>query len=271
MKNLATFSILIFFFLWGNRLSAQSGEEAILHKVEKGNTIYSLSRSYQVSISELKAWNKLKSNTLKVGDELVVGYKKLGEIAPEPETVAPENLPEKKNEVPVEGISMEPKEDKKVTKPATLEDLGTSIDDENIYNISLETVEDPEINEARDLSNAMALPKPTSLVFCGGVENSVPIGVSTVFYQQEESAYFYVFLENSEQFDDSGLIVELYQKEPFSKRFNNHLSTKKYSIKERWKYTNFKYDIPEAGEYRMLVFNSEKKKLGEGFFVILSK
>lgn len=256
-------------------------QSPIIHTVEKGNTIYSLSREYKVSVLDIRNWNDMKNNNLSVGDKLIVGYKaeveqiedtseevKKEEKA-EPEIVEKKSVEDKK-EVQ-EATSMEPKADEENQPPASLEDLGTSIDDENIYNISLETVETPKTTESRDIGNSMALPKPTSLVFCGGVENGSPIGISTVFYGSSEGGYFYVFLENKDQFDDIELIVELYQKEPFSKRFNNHKGTRKYSIKARWKYTNFKYDVPEPGEYRMMVFNSEKEKLAEGFFVILEK
>lgn len=259
-------------------LSAQE-QSPVIHTVEKGNTIYSISRQYKVSVLDIKSWNNLKNNNLSVGDKLIVGYEKVENEQLDTESVEKEQpiieeQVEEVSQVKKDTIvvpSMEPKEDEKNQAPASLEDLGTSIDDENIYNISLETVESPKTSETMDISGDMTLPKPTSLVFCGGVENGVPIGVSTVFYAVGESGYFYVFLENTEQFDDAELIVELYQKEPFSKRFNNHKGTRKFSIKARWKYTHFQYEIPEAGEYRMMVFNSQKEKWAEGFFVILKK
>lgn len=265
-------------------LFAQDTQKPVFHKVEKGNTIYSLSRQYKVSVLDIKNWNKLKSNNLSVGDNLIVGYKDVaineevkaeekiaGEYVPDDEVPEVTKNNEESNHLPQDSTVMSPREDDKNAPPASLEDLGTDISDENIYNITLETVEENEVTESKDLSNSMALPKPTSLVFCGGVNNGIPIGVSTVFYKHGDISYFYVFLENNEQFDDTELIVELYQKEPFSKRFNNHLSTRKFAIKARWKYTSIKYQIPEPGEYRMMVFNSEKQKLAEGFFVILEK
>lgn len=264
--------------LWG-----QETQKPVFHTVEKGNTIYSLSRQYKVSVLDIKTWNDMKSNNLSVGDKIIVGYREFEETSDleEKSKVAGEYIPDDEPEQKTEKIdpekidsgkiTMEPRADEKNTPPASLEDLGTDIDDENIYNISLETVEETKGTESKDLSKSMALPKPTSLVFCGGVNNGVPVGVSTVFYKQASSNYFYVFLEIQEQFDDSELIVELYQKEDFSKRFNNHKRTQKFAIKARWKYTSFRYEIPEPGEYRMMVFNSQKKKLAEGFFVILEK
>lgn len=42
------------------------------HKVASGDTLYSISRKYGLTVDELKSLNKLSSNTLKVGQVLVV-------------------------------------------------------------------------------------------------------------------------------------------------------------------------------------------------------
>ncbi len=42
------------------------------HKVEESQTLYSISRMYDVSTDELKAWNQLSSNNLDIGQVLIV-------------------------------------------------------------------------------------------------------------------------------------------------------------------------------------------------------
>lgn len=42
------------------------------HLVEPGQTLYSISRLYNVSVDDLKAWNKLQSNELAAGQRLIV-------------------------------------------------------------------------------------------------------------------------------------------------------------------------------------------------------
>jgi outer membrane murein-binding lipoprotein Lpp len=44
------------------------------HTVEKGETLYRLSRQYGVSVDDLKAWNSLPDNTIHVGQEIIVSY-----------------------------------------------------------------------------------------------------------------------------------------------------------------------------------------------------
>lgn len=53
------------------------GEESVpagsdLHKVASGETLYSISKKYNVSIGELKTWNSLRGNDLSVGQALII-------------------------------------------------------------------------------------------------------------------------------------------------------------------------------------------------------
>ncbi len=43
-----------------------------LHKVQPGETLYSIARQYQVSTDDIKQWNSLADNTLSIGQELVI-------------------------------------------------------------------------------------------------------------------------------------------------------------------------------------------------------
>lgn len=56
--------------------------ETILHVVKTGETLYSISKLYNVSVDEIKIKNKLTSNNLTVGQELVIKGEK---TAPKPE------------------------------------------------------------------------------------------------------------------------------------------------------------------------------------------
>ena len=53
-----------------------AAREKIVHKVKKGENIYSIARRYRVYVQDVLTWNKLPANpTLKVGDTLVI-YKR---------------------------------------------------------------------------------------------------------------------------------------------------------------------------------------------------
>ncbi|MEM6629994.1 MAG: LysM peptidoglycan-binding domain-containing protein [Bacteroidota bacterium] len=51
------------------------------HTVKKKETLYSLSKKYGITVEELKTWNNLTSNTIKIGQKL-----KVGDNIPEPGT-----------------------------------------------------------------------------------------------------------------------------------------------------------------------------------------
>ncbi|WP_394219629.1 LysM peptidoglycan-binding domain-containing protein [Halobacillus trueperi] len=53
--------------LWGSSVFADE-----LHKVKSGETLWRISTKYDASVSEIKTWNKLDSNLIRVGQTLVV-------------------------------------------------------------------------------------------------------------------------------------------------------------------------------------------------------
>jgi LysM repeat protein len=57
-------------------------QEAIVHKVAPKETLYSISRTYQVSLDDLKRWNNLSDNGLAIGQELII--KKSASTRPQP-------------------------------------------------------------------------------------------------------------------------------------------------------------------------------------------
>lgn len=52
--------------------SQRKSAQGIVHKVAERETLFSISRLYQVSVDEIKQWNNLTDNTLSVGQELII-------------------------------------------------------------------------------------------------------------------------------------------------------------------------------------------------------
>ena len=63
------FSILTFFVVPG----AQAQSAGQTHTIEQGETLFSISRMYDVTVGDLRRWNRLKSDALSPGQELLVG------------------------------------------------------------------------------------------------------------------------------------------------------------------------------------------------------
>ena len=55
-------------------------ENGTLHTVSKGETLYSISKKYQISMAQIKSINNLDTNVLSVNQKLKIGYNKSSEI-----------------------------------------------------------------------------------------------------------------------------------------------------------------------------------------------
>lgn len=67
------------------KIVEDAAKEPITHAVEKGQTLYAISKIYGVSVANLKDWNNMDDNALSVGDVLIIGYginKKEANVAP---------------------------------------------------------------------------------------------------------------------------------------------------------------------------------------------
>jgi membrane-bound lytic murein transglycosylase D len=53
----------------------QKSPEKQTHTVQKGDTLYSISRNYGCTVSDLKEWNQKTDNALKIGENIVIFVK----------------------------------------------------------------------------------------------------------------------------------------------------------------------------------------------------
>lgn len=53
--------------------SSDITSNTVTHKIAKGETLYSISKQYNVSLNDLKTWNHLSNNSAKLGSILIVG------------------------------------------------------------------------------------------------------------------------------------------------------------------------------------------------------
>ena len=50
-----------------------SQDNPVFHTVKAGETLYAISRKYNISVSDIKSWNGMVSNDISVGERLIVG------------------------------------------------------------------------------------------------------------------------------------------------------------------------------------------------------
>jgi membrane-bound lytic murein transglycosylase D len=51
---------------------AEPKNEVITHEVQKGETMWAISRKYGVEVEDLKMWNNKADNTLSLGEKLII-------------------------------------------------------------------------------------------------------------------------------------------------------------------------------------------------------
>lgn len=243
---------------------AQNEGKHIYHVVEPGNTLYGISITYQVPVQVLREWNKMTNYTIKVGQKLIVGYEKTttGTEAAEkqPPVMLPKTEPSKQLSSETE-LKSPPKASEKEQETLSLEDIGFSI----TWADTVKTL--PDITYLLPRSNDTLI---GNLIFCGGVDDDRPVGISSVFYNDPLGKnYVYVFIEKDTVFNIRNFIVDLYKTDENGQKIK--ISTTQYELKPRWKYTVFKHYIDTPGLYEVVVFDPNRKKLGDGQVRILSR
>jgi len=49
-----------------------SAPEKIIHRVKRGDTLYSIARRYETTVEELKEWNRLRTSAIQIGQRLTI-------------------------------------------------------------------------------------------------------------------------------------------------------------------------------------------------------
>lgn len=233
------------------------------HTVEAGNTFYGISKQYGITVDQIKKWNNLTTYSLRAGQVLIVSDPEnvVPEIIKE-EKVAPEKTvaqPPVQQQAPPEKIAEEKTQPKEApAKKETIEDLGFRVSE-----IDTATTK-------KDITKLLPTKTDTTqnnLIFCGGIEEDKPVGISSVFFNNRGQNYVYVFVEQEEVFGVKNLIADLFLKDENGSR--TKVATTNYEVKPKWKYTIFKHYINNPGLYEIVVYDANRKKIGDGQVRIL--
>ena len=66
------------------RQSRQTKTVKVVHRVKSGESLWSIAKKYGVRVSDIKRWNKLSSNTIRVGKKLTIYAKRSVVVKPKP-------------------------------------------------------------------------------------------------------------------------------------------------------------------------------------------
>lgn len=117
------------------------------------------------------------------------------------------------------------------------------------------------------LSGAFHGHAQTSLLFCGGVENDKPVGVSDRFYPDSSGTYLYVFYQQQEPLAIRQVSMEAFKQNGSTLERTGEKQS--YIVKPKWKYTYIKYSFDSPGLYKVVLYDTDGKKLAEGIVTIM--
>ncbi len=107
------------------------------------------------------------------------------------------------------------------------------------------------------------------LIFCGGVEHDLPVGVSNWFFRNEGNEHIYAFYSHKDKMNIKKVRAAFY--------FNNGSEFEKsgenlwFSVNPKWTYTFFKCYFSAPGDYKVMLYNEAGDKLAEGLVTILNR
>lgn len=100
-------------------LAVSSNENYILHQVEASQTLYAISKKYNAKIDDIKRWNNLETNELKVGSYIIVGEKNKTEIVENVEVKKEIIEPKKEKTEPTQNTVTKKSDDGKTIEKTT--------------------------------------------------------------------------------------------------------------------------------------------------------
>lgn len=110
-----------------------------------------------------------------------------------------------------------------------------------------------------------------SLIFCGGIEDETPVGVSNVFIRNKGKGYIYVFYKQNEPLQLRKMKVKIYSSESNGDAFDQLVEEKSYNVRPRWKHTYFKYPMRNTGNFLFQLFDDQNRLIGIGYITIIDR
>ena len=107
----------------------------------------------------------------------------------------------------------------------------------------------------------------TKLIFCGGVENGLPVGISDRFLSDTlGNDYIYAFYSQSTPLMMKQVIMEVH-----IEGNEGASDMRAFSVKPKWKYTFMKCYLTSPGVYRITLYDESKNILAQGMITIVER
>ena len=137
--------------------------DAVVHQVAQGETLYSISKRYNVSTEQIKAWNHLPDNSVKLGTDLVVGKKQSTTVVSSSQK-QPSQVEEKSSALVVTETQDKPQANVSESKTADVSQPNVETSKlENNNAVNLPTADAASLNEHGYFADQFEAPKKKRL------------------------------------------------------------------------------------------------------------
>jgi LysM repeat protein len=107
------------------QVQVPTSDNYVLHKIEQGQTLYSISKIYNVKVDDIKKWNNLTTNDAKVGNMIIVGEKSPVASTPVQSTVVVEKPKTEPENTSIQSQSNDRKVEKGIIEQAEIKEGDT--------------------------------------------------------------------------------------------------------------------------------------------------
>lgn len=132
-------------------------------------------------------------------------------------------------------------------------------------NVTIQINKQEQINR-RDFSGLYY--DNSRIVACERVIGEKPLNIKYITSLKVNRGLMYIYIENDKPLDSKKILVDVWKKKNSEYEYDEWVASKKYKTEPTWKYTFFKYQFLEAGEYKISIYNDKQVFIGSTYIKV---
>ncbi|NLT51166.1 MAG: hypothetical protein GXX85_09640 [Ignavibacteria bacterium] len=147
------------------------------------------------------------------------------------------------------------------------------------YRITFKTPERRKIAEAKINVKQAAFEKgnevevsstyyeDTQIIICERIIDEKPIDFIKYARLSRNDGFIYVYIKADKPLNTKYILSDIWQKKDNTSEFTEFVSSKKLKTNKEWEYTFFKVKLPQKGEYKITLYNDNKKIINSAYII----
>ncbi|MBI9071436.1 MAG: hypothetical protein JEY94_07540 [Melioribacteraceae bacterium] len=106
------------------------------------------------------------------------------------------------------------------------------------------------------------------IVACERVIGEKPLNIKYKTSLKVNRGLMYIYVENDRPLDTKKVLVDIWKKKNSLYEYDEWVASKKFKTEPTWKYTFFKYQFLEVGEYKISIYNDKQVLIGSTYIKV---